>query len=85
MKNNTESRLDGRRRFTLPIISVVVLTSTSFTSAQTVPTELLDLSIEDLFETRVVRSEDNISASKRWVIASMMCAPGGRYGRTTRE
>lgn len=66
MKNNTESRLNDRRRFALPIISVVVLTSTSFTYAQTVPTELLDLSIEDLFETRVVRSEDNISASKRW-------------------
>ena len=35
---------------------------------QTVPTELLDLSIEDLFETRVNHSESTTNDSSRWSI-----------------
>ena len=66
MKNNTKYRLKSRQRFELSIVALIAIKSTSVTYAQTVPTELLDLSIEDLFETRVTRSEDNISASKRW-------------------
>jgi hypothetical protein len=33
-----------------------------------VPTELLDLSIEDLFETRVSHSESTTNDSSRWSI-----------------
>ena len=45
-------------------LAAVIAAPTSF--AQTVPAELLDLSIEDLFETRVTSSTERSSNEPRW-------------------
>ena len=48
------------------IVALVAIIAAPTSFAQTVPAELLDLSIEDLFETRVTSSTERSSNEQRW-------------------
>tara|TARA_X000000950_G_scaffold137755_1_gene171007 strand:- start:218 stop:475 length:258 start_codon:yes stop_codon:yes gene_type:complete len=51
------------------IAIALLLISGGRAAAQTVPTDLLDLSIEDLFEANVVSETEQAEESRRWHVA----------------
>ena len=51
------------------ITVALLLLSGGRAAAQTVPTDLLDLSIEDLFEANVVSETEQVEESRRWHVS----------------
>ena len=61
--------LPSRGKTLCGIIVALFLLSGGRAAAQTVPTDLLDLSIEDLFEANIVSETDQAEESRRWHVS----------------
>ena len=61
--------LPSRGKTLCGIIVALLLLSGGRAAAQTVPTDLLDLSIEDLFEANIVSETDQAEESHQWHVS----------------
>ena len=61
--------LTYRRKALCGITVALLLLSGGRAAAQTVPTDLLDLSIEDLFEANVVSETEQAEESHQWHVS----------------
>ena len=61
------------------ITVALLLLSCGRAAAQTVPTDLLDLSIEDLFEANVVSETEQAEESRQWHVSCTFAADYDKY------